>query len=185
MPANPTHLTIGSDITALLKTLKYPERMLGEARATQLRKLDPGSWYPIQFLLEMLEALDQKGGRASVVQMGRQLFRDSHAARVTPDFRSAGDVIFGMDAMFHHANRGTDIGGWEILKFGPGVAVMKKTTPHHCALEEGILYEALHSVGTDVLIVQQKCRRNGDPWCELELRSSVRDQRWMGNHPAI
>ena len=170
---------------ALLRTLRFPEQVLGAELAGRLAALDPRGWYPIGMLLEVLELLEKRGGRASVVQTGRQLFRDSHQARVTPSFKSAGDVVFGMDGMFHHANRGTDIGGWDIRRFGPGMAVMRKTTPHHCALEEGILYEALHVVGTDVLIVQEHCKRNSSPWCELELRSAVRDHRWMGHHPAI
>ena len=134
--------------------------------------------------MELLEALQKKGGHASLVQMGRQLFRDSHQARLTPELKSAGDVIFGIDGMYHHANRGHDIGGWKVTKFSPGVALLEKTTPHLCGLEEGILYEALHTVGAESLIVQNKCRSRGDALCEFELRSSVRDARWMGSHPA-
>ena len=57
------------------------------------------------------------------------------------------------------------------------------STPHHCALEEGILYEALHTVGCEVLIVQATCMQKGAKACELELRSPVRDHRWVGTHP--
>lgn len=182
---NPTHETIGSDILAVLHTLKYPDQVLGEAWVARLRTLEPTQWYPIETLLELLQALAKKAGHASVVQMGRQLFRDSHQKRLTPDLKSGGDVVFGIDAMYHHANRGKDLGGWKVMRFAPGVAVLRKTTPHHCALEEGILHEALHTVGTEALIVQSACMQRGDAHCEFEIRSSVRDERWLGGHPLV
>lgn len=181
---NATHETLGSDVLAVLHTMKYPDQVLGEAWVQRLRALDPNQWYPIDTLLELLTALFKKAGHAALVQTGRQIFRDSHQARLTPDLKSAGDIVYGIDGMYHHANRGQDIGGWQVTRFGPGVAVLRKTTPHHCALEEGILYEALHTVGADALIVQSQCMQRGDACCELELRSSVRDTRWMGTHAA-
>jgi hypothetical protein len=183
--ANPTHQTLGSDILAVMHTVKFPEQILGQVWVDRLQAVAPGEWYPIGTLLELLEHLAKRGGRASLVQMGRQLFRDSHQARLTPELKSAGDVLFGIDAMYHHANRGENIGGWEVLRFAPGHAVLRKTTPHHCALEEGILYEALHTVGAESLIVQGKCRQDGAPACEFEIRSSVRDAKWMGSHAAV
>jgi hypothetical protein len=182
--ANATHETLGSDILAVTQTVKYPEQILGPVWVERLRSLQPTSWYPIGTLLELLEHLVKRGGRASLVQMGRQLFRDSHQARLTPELKSAGDVLFGIDGMYHHANRGEAIGGWEVVRFTPGHALLKKTTPHHCALEEGILYEALHTVGAESLIVQGACMQTGAKACEFEIRSSVRDAKWMGTHAA-
>lgn len=182
---NPTHETIGSDILAVLRVMKHPEEILGQAWTQRLRNVSPDGWYPIDTLLELLQTLAKKGGHASLVQMGRQLFRDSHQQRLIPELLSAADVLFGIDAMYHHANRGQDLGGWEVKAFGPGRALLKKTTPHHCALEEGILHEALHTVGADALIVQPVCRQHGAAWCELELRSSVRDERWMGSRDPL
>ncbi len=182
---NQTHETIGSDILAVLGVLKMPEVILGAEWVARLRELKPDGWYPINTLLELLEALAKRGGHASMVQMGRQLFRDSHQARLTPELKSAGDVIFGLDGMYHHANRGEGIGGWQVTRFGPGMAVIEKSTPHFCALEEGILYEALHIVGAESLIVQNRCRTRGDALCEFELRSAVRDDRWLGGHAPV
>ncbi len=180
--ANPTHETIGSDILAVLGVLRFPEQILGAEQVAELRRIQPDAWYPITTLLELLRALAKKGGHASLVQMGRQLFRDSHQARLTPRLSSAGDVVFGIDAMYHHANRGQDIGGWRVVRFSAGLAVLEKTTPHHCALEEGILHEALRIVGAESLIVQNHCRERGDALCEFELHSSVKDHRWVGDH---
>lgn len=179
MPSS-KHETIGSDILAVLNTMKFPENILGAERVAQLRALDPQAWYPIDTLLGVLRAVDQKSGHASLMQVGRQLFRDSHQKRLLPELTSARDVIYGIDAMYHHANRGDGIGGWEVVEFAPGRAVLKKTTPHPCWLEEGILHEALHLVGADALIVQSSCVSAGAPHCLLELRSAVRDQRWTG-----
>ena len=68
-------------------------------------------------------------------------------------------------------------------QFRPGVPVLEKTTPHLCALEEGILLEALHTVGAESLITQTQCMQRGDDVCVFEIHSAVRDQRWMGVHP--
>jgi hypothetical protein len=169
----------------VLATLRAPEDVLGNDRAAALRSLDPNQWYPIGVLLELLEHLQARVGRASVVKMGRQLFLDSHAQRVAAEVTSAGDVIFGIDRWYHHANRGEGLGGWKVLRFGPGVAFLEKTTPHLCALEEGILLEALHLTNTDALIVQPQCFHLGAEACVFELHSTVRDARWLGRHPAV
>jgi hypothetical protein len=165
--------------------MKYPEHILGAEWLGRLKAIEPEGWYPVSTLLELLQKLAHKGGHASVVQMGRQLFRDSHQKRLTPKLHSAADVLFGIDGMYHHANRGEGIGGWQVVRFAPGQAVLRKTTPHHCALEEGILYEALHTVGVEALIVQGSCVQGGAPHCEFEIRSSVRDERWTGGRPAM
>ncbi|MFT3709035.1 MAG: hypothetical protein QM817_15415 [Archangium sp.] len=177
-PIDPSHETIGSDIQAVIHALRHPEPIIGAEWVARLQKLDPKAWYPINTLLELLDAVVKRGGHASLLQVGRQLFRDSHQARTAPTLKSAHDVVYGIDGWYHHANRGQNIGGWEVLKFGPGMAHLRKTTPHKCALEEGILHEALHIIGADSLIVQPKCVERGDAACEFELRSSVRDQRW-------
>lgn len=182
---NPTHETLGSDILAVRATVKFPTQVLGPDWLARLERIEPTGWYPIDTLLDLLDHLVRRSGRASLVQMGRQLFRASHQARLTPVLESAGDVIFGIDGMYHHANRGQDIGGWAVTRFAPGLALLRKTTPHHCALEEGILYEALHTVGTESLIVQHACMQSGARACEFEIRSSVRDERWMGSHAAL
>jgi len=176
------HETIGSDILAVLATLHAPEAVLGKAWIARLAHIEPTGWYPIATLLELLDFLGQRTGRASLVKMGREIFMASHAARVGPGATCAGDVVFGIDGMYHHANRGEGIGGWEVVSFRPGAAILDKTTPHHCALEEGILHQALHAVAADAMIVQSTCLRQGDDCCRFELRSAVRDQHWMGGY---
>lgn len=179
------HETIGSDIIAVLHTVKFAEQVLGKEWMAKLSALKPDGWYPIGTLLDLLEFLEQKVGPASLQQMGRQLFRDSHQPRVKNVLKSAGDILYGFDAIYHHANRGDRIGGWKLMKFTPGIAVIDKTTPHHCALEEGIMHEALAMVQAASTIVQSKCMRRGADSCLFEVRSSVKDARWMGTHPTL
>lgn len=180
---NPSHETLGSALMAVLNTMKFPEEVLGQYWVERLRTMNQEAWYPVQTLLELQQQVLHRGGRASLVQMGRQFFRDTHHQRMGTKLRSAGDVIYGLDRMYRFANRGQNIGGWEVLGFGPGHAALRKKTPHHCALEEGFLHEALQSVGVVVLIVQPECSLTGAKACELELCSSTRDDRWAGEHP--
>lgn len=179
------HETIGSDILAVLATIVLPKEVLGDEWSKKLAGVTSNGWYPIALLLDLLEHLDKRTGVASVLKMGRQLYRDSHKQRVGASTSSAGDIVYGIDGLYHHANRGDAIGGWKVLKFRPGIAVLDKTTPHHCALEEGILHEALLSVGADAMIIQTHCMRRGTDSCLFELRSAVRDARWLGTHPQV
>jgi hypothetical protein len=104
----------------------------------------------------------------------------SHAARIKGVAQSARDILYGMDAMYRFANRGVAIGGWSVLEFQPGQATLEKTTPHHCAVEQGILTEALSLVGCPVNIEQSQCMRKGAESCLFVLTSSVVDARWLG-----
>jgi hypothetical protein len=151
---------------------------LGSGEVERLRGVDPMGWYPIQWLLELFDTLDVKLGRATLVRVGRTLYDLSHAERVAP--HSALDIIEGIDAMYHHANRGEEIGGWRVLSFEPGQAELEKTTPHHCAVEEGILGRALGLLGIPTVIQQPVCLRRGGDACRFVITSLVTDARWSG-----
>lgn len=112
--------------------------------------------------------------------MGRQLFKMSHEPRVKEVAKSARDIIYSLDDMYHHANRGTGIGGWKVLKFSPGYAEVDKTTPHHCGMEQGILMEAVACVGTPASVEQTQCFRKGADSCVFKLTSSVAGPKWTG-----
>jgi len=177
------HETIGSDILAVVEAVPSADEILGAETAGRIRQLDPNGWYPIDMLLEPMRLISERLGRFALLEMGRKLFKLSHEARLRKTARSAADVIFGIDGMYHHANRGSEIGGWEVLRFVPGEAVLEKTTPHHCVLEEGILAEALISVGVPAMVRQTGCRLRGADACTYVITSSIADDRWMGGRP--
>src|SRR5438270_604262 len=129
------HETIGSDILSVLRVVTFPERTLGVELLAKVQSVQPDGWYPIEDLLEMMERIEATIGRTGLVQMGRNLFRLSHEARVKEIAKSAGDIVFGINDMYLHANRGQQIGGWKVVSFKPGAARLEKTTPHHCAME--------------------------------------------------
>ncbi len=174
------HETIGSDILAVLGALRMPDQILSAATLERLGQVKPNEWYPIAWLLELMEELDRRVGRFALMRMGRKLYKLSHAERVKKVARSASDIIYGIDGMYHHANRGQDIGGWKVLKFAPGHAELEKTTPHHCAMEEGILLEALSTMGVPAVIEQPSCFRKGADACIYVVTSAVVDERWGG-----
>jgi hypothetical protein len=174
------HETIGSDILAVLRILKLPEQVLGADDARKLAQVDPAAWYPIEWLLDLMERLDRQFGPVALQRMGRVLFDLSHKERVLEVARSARDIIYGIDAMYHHANRGVGIGGWKVLRFEPGVAELEKTTPHHCVMEQGILSAGLAAVGCPGKVTQSKCLRQGAEACLFVITSSFVDERWSG-----
>ncbi len=177
------HETIGSDILAVFKVVLSPEKALGAPLTARLKAVKPDAWYPIALMEETLEALAGSQGHGGLVQMGRNLFRLSHEERVKTTAKSAADILFNFDAMYRHANRGEAIGGWELKTFSPGRALIDKTTPHHCALEEGIMAQALSAIGINSLVTQKECFRKGADSCLFLATSSVTDERWMGGRP--
>lgn len=172
------HETIGSDILAVLGVVSMPEHTLGAALHARIASLKPDEWYPIELLLELLAVLDQKMGSNALRQMGRRLFELSHGAHVAEARLTCAQLISGFDDIYRRANRGEAIGGWRVLSFQPGRAVMEKTTPHHCALEEGIVIAALSAVGVPATVSQQTCVRRGSDACTFVVTSFVTDERW-------
>jgi hypothetical protein len=174
------HQTIGSDILAVLKILRMPEQVLGKQEWERLQSVEPDSWYPIEHLLGLMEILEAHVGPYGLMQMGRRLFELSHKDRVKVIAKSARDIIYGIDDMYHHANKGRAIGGWKVVKFEPGLAELEKNTPHHCVMEQGILTEALQTVGCPSNVTQTKCFRDGADLCVYQITSAFIDHRWSG-----
>jgi hypothetical protein len=172
------HTTLGSDILSVLKILKLPEQVLGKDEADRLREIHADEWYPIEVLLGLMEILEAHVGKYGLMQMGRRLFEASHKQRVLLFAKSAKDIIYGIDGMYHHTNRGRGIGGWTVLKFEPGVAELEKNTAHHCVMEQGILTEALLSVGCAANVVQTRCFLDGADTCIYQITSAFVDKRW-------
>jgi hypothetical protein len=181
--AGRNHVTLGSDIAAVLISLEalvsaggtrdaLIAKVLGAEQLERLRELDPGAWYPIAWLLELMEKLDERVGRYGLLRMGRALFRRSHEERVRRIATCGYDVIHGIDGMYHHANRGHGIGGWHVVSFAEGSAELLKATPHHCAMEEGILAQALSAVGARAVVSQAECFRDGAPNCRFRIHSA-------------
>src|SRR2546421_587375 len=108
------HETIGSDILSVLKVVSFPERVLGDELTAKANAVTAEGWYPIDDLLQMMDRIDKSIGRAGLVQMGRNIFRLSHEEQAKKVLHNAADIMFGLDGMYRHANRGEDIGGWKV-----------------------------------------------------------------------
>lgn len=174
------HETIGSDVLALTHAVLMPEVVLGRERCESLRAIVSTTWYPIATLLEPLEYLDQRLGADSLRKIGQTLFALSHEERVRAALTCAEDVIYGIDTMYHAANRGKEIGGWRVVASVPGRAELEKTTPHHCVMEEGILEAALRTLQVPATIYQSECFRRGADACRFVITSHITDVRWSG-----
>jgi hypothetical protein len=174
------HETLGSDILSVYRILKLPDQVLGVEESHRLRDLDPNAWYPIDHLIELMEQIDKSLGHYGLLRMGRMLFDLSHKERVLQVAHSARDIVYGIDGMYRHANRGIGIGGWKVLRFEPGYAELEKTTPHHCVMEQGLLTGALTAVGCPGIVGQSACFRKGDDACIFTISSTFVDEKWLG-----
>jgi hypothetical protein len=180
------HETIGSDILAVeaaIRALAPSEatlrRILGDEQRAFLATVQASAWYPIDTLLTLMDAVEEHLGRFGLIKMGRTLFRLSHEARVVEEAKSGRDIVYGIDAMYRYANRGEGIGGWRVVSFDASGAELEKTTPHHCAMEEGILAQALQAVGAPSMVTQRRCFREGADACLFVISPAGRG-RWDG-----
>lgn len=174
------HQTLGSDILSVLNALTLPERTLGPELTQRLKQVKADQWYPIDLLLESFEKLQERADPFALKNVGYRIFSMSHAENVRGSVHSARQLLHGFDDIYKHVNRGVSIGGWKVTKFEPGYAQMEKTTPHHCVVEEGILEEALRTIGVPAQVSQSQCFRKGAELCVYEIKSAVADQRWNG-----
>ena len=180
------HETIGSDILAVRHALSAltgadnaATRLLGPTASERLALITPDGWYPIEWLLDMMESIDQRVGRFALLKLGRTLFKLSHQDRIAEVATCGRDIVYGIDGMYHHANRGSDIGGWTVLSFDANRAVLEKTTPHHCMMEEGILSQALTAVGSPAVINQSQCFRDGADACRFTIVPAMQSAQWQ------
>jgi hypothetical protein len=176
------HETLGTTLVSVLAALKVPDQVLGADEVERLKQVSPESWYPIGWLLSIMETLDRSVGHQGLVRTGRRCFEISHRLRVS--YRSAFDVVYGIDEMYRHSNRGQGIGGWTVLTFQKGYAEIEKTTPHHCAMEQGILSAALSSAQCPSIVSQSQCFRSGADSCIYTISSALQDDRWSGADPS-
>jgi hypothetical protein len=181
------HETIGSDILAVQKSLQWlaekatqrlPAQIMGPEHLARLATVKPDQWYPIDWLLELMDRIESRIGRYALMKMGRELFILTHEGKAA--LASGRDVVFGIDGMYHATNRGEHIGGWRVVSFEPDRAVLEKTTPHHCAMEEGILLQALHSVQVPAVVTQERCVYEDAELCEFLILPSVSGRPWSG-----
>lgn len=173
------HTTRGGDILAVMQTIHLPEQTLGADLAARMRKVKGEEWYPIAELLEVLEKLDEKLGTYHLRQVGWTIFNKFHRPHVEGRFKSAKELLEAFNGMYREGNRGTQIGGWKILSFEPGRAMLEKATPHHCHMEEGIVAEALRTINVPATVTQAECFRKGAPVCIYKIETTVDDERWM------
>ena len=172
------HQVIGMSILAVLKVLKFRDASMELETQVHIGPIDPVGWYPIGTLLELMDRLEVHVGYFGLMRMGRMVFTLSHQATVAQRFRSVRAFLYGLDELYRHTNRGSDIGGWKVLRFQPGDAEIEKTTPHHCAMEQGILTAALASADCAAIVSQSRCVREGAATCRFVISSAVTDSRW-------
>jgi predicted ArsR family transcriptional regulator len=92
--------------------------------------------------------------------------------------RTAKDVLYELDKMYHQTNRGRGIGGWQVTRFEPGLAEVENNTAHHCAMLQGMMTEALLVVGTACNVIQTRCFLEGADTCIYQVTSAFVDARW-------
>src|SRR5205085_2504964 len=63
------HETIGSDLLSVLAVVSDPSEVLGKTYSARLAKVTPDGWYPISWLLELLDLLDERVGQMGLRQM--------------------------------------------------------------------------------------------------------------------
>lgn len=172
------HEVQGIGILSLLDAILVPEQILGRAMMTRLRTVKPTAWYPIADMLEILKELDRKISPDAMRKVGQTVLLQLLVSPFRQLATSPYTFLHAMDQLYHVVNRGTDIGGWKVVSCEPGKALMEKTAPHHCVMEEGILDAGLRALGAPSVILQTSCCRLGADTCRFAISSRVTDARW-------
>ncbi len=170
------HVARGIGLLAVLGALRQPEQVLGAEQVQQLRAVNPDEWYPIQSVLELMTVLDERVGRYGLIRMGRTLYPRTHLGRAQP--KSVRQLVFGLNESYLAGNRGSQIGGWKVLRFEPGQALLEKTTVHHCAMEQGVIMGALSAIGCEAEVEQVQCFRLGAESCIFSITSGCSQELW-------
>jgi hypothetical protein len=174
------HEIIGADLLSVIRALPLADLVLGAEMSAQLRAAKPDAWYPASLFIEALQRVGLKVGRFGLLQLGRQIFATSQAPTFKQRVHNAAEALFGIDGNYRRANRGSAIGGWQMISFKPGHAEMIKTTPPDCLMVEGIVSEALRTLEIPTLIEQRECVHKGAPHCRFIFSSAVTGELWMG-----
>ncbi len=133
-----------------------------------------------RWLLEGLEALDAKLGSFGLKHVGWELFK-LLARRDVPSGREVRrNLVYGLDGMYHHANRGQGDRRVEgVLRFDRACAELERPPRTTAVMEEGILEEAMRTLdqglGFAARVLPQG--RRGVP---LRVKSPIVDARWTG-----
>ncbi len=170
------HVARGIGLLAVLEALRDPEQVLSAEQAQRLRAVRPEEWYPVEWALELMELLDAQVGRHGLQRMGRSLYPRTRLGQTPP--QSVRQLVFGLNESYHAGNRGSQIGGWEVLRFEPGEALLEKTTVHHCAMEQGVIMGALSALGCDAEVEQTQCLRLGADSCVFSIKSTCSPELW-------
>ncbi len=174
------HTVAGSDILAIIDVLPLPDQLLGKEKAQALRDVKPDDWYPVAMMLDALDTVAAKMGDRALIPIGYALIKRSHSEAIKKHFKSAKELLNGFDALYKRANRGNDIGGWKVLSFEPGKAVLENTIPHHCFIQIGIVQEAIKVLQVPTVVKQTQCVREGADSCHFLITTTSKDHRWMG-----
>jgi hypothetical protein len=176
----PGHETLGSTIRALVDALPVPDLLLGADEVAALRTLPPESWCPVSTHVRLVQRVRAQLGDAVIRSIGATIFAATQEGAVRAARPSVRTVVFGFDRLYRSTNRGPDIGSWQVARFSAGDALLQKTTPHDCVLDEGFLEAMFRTLQVPVVIYQESCVRNGADRCDFRLASHVVDARWTG-----
>ena len=146
----------------------------------RIEQVQRDGWYPIGELLEIMDVLDRHFGAEGLRKLGRTIIRMSHAKLANDGVMCPRDFLNNIDRMYRIANRGTDIGGWALASFSSTRAELRKTTVHHCHMEEGIVMQVMEALRAPCRIEQTRCFRRGDDHCLFVLTPALASQPFEG-----
>ena len=123
---------------------------------------------------------DQLTQAEGLRKLGRTIIRMSHAKLANDGVMCPRDFLNNVDRMYRVANRGTDIGGWALVSFSATRVELRKTTVHHCHMEEGIVMQVMEALRAPCRIEQTRCFRRGDDHCLFVLTPALASQPFEG-----
>jgi hypothetical protein len=142
------------------------------------RGLDPGDptrRVPIALYNEMCGWIETNLGRFNAITAGRAIGRRAYDQMVkdgtlgqSPTPHRILEELKRVASLMIQDPKGR---GWEILRLGEGLAVMRRTQTFNCPLQEGLLLSLIERTGVAGVRVQHaQCERRGAEFCDYEVR---------------
>jgi hypothetical protein len=145
-------------------------KLLADRGITPLEK---ESWYPLDRLLEVFQAIQTEIGRNTLKAVGRKIPEN---AQFPPNIRSLEEGFRSIDVAYGMSHRGPgNAGGYHYTPVGERTARMTCDNPYPCPMDEGLLeaigerFRPPDSLWVRVEHQPGSCRKNGGPSCTYNL----------------
>ncbi len=163
---------IGSLILAFKSKILNPHMVVNKIPEYDYTNISPAEWYPMKQFTKLIDYTEEFMGKIVVSKIGKGIIPEMKEAGIL-QYKSPEDMLDGLPQVYTAANKGSNIGQWNLVEKNEKHYIYKNTTLHNCYMEEGVLYGGIEAYGGKFpKIIQKTCIKNGDSSCLFDIQWS-------------